>query len=248
MGRYRDPLTGENYYDSHAFRELRRRYNEGLPLDAHTLERQQKLLEHTDDGDHDQSSRNSQGSNDSAQSNRLDSSLPHQDDKHFQGQTNPTNSLPDTSPQHFSCTLSHDNLLYQLNSDEYATSTNNVNFSTTEDEIGNSDDIDIDSLFQNQQTRKTNAPSHLSHSDNVATITEINNNSNNEVISSIVTPPQTLNNQSDENDHVSNTPSASPSKVISKRSFDDEKKKSTSSSTSSNSHVSSTTQQVIIAS
>lgn len=224
--RYHDPLTGESYYDLQAFRELRRRYNEGLPLDSQTLEHQQEIVEDTDDGD--QSSVKSQGSNYS--NNLLDLSLPHQDDKCIEGETNPTHSLPDTSPQYFSSSLKHDNLLYQINTEEYSTNTNNVNFSTTEDDIGNSDDIDIDTLFQNEHTRETNAPSHLSHSNNETTITEINNNSNNEVISSIVT--QTFNNQSNENDFVANT--GSSSKVSSNQSFDEEE--------------TSTTQQVIIAS
>jgi len=234
--RYRDPLTGESYYDLKAYRELRRRYNEGLPLNLPTD------YHRNHDVDHDQSSVGSESSNNNVESNRSDSSLSGQDNICIEDETNlTTHSLPDTSPQHYSCSLGHNNETHELNSEEYPTNTNHTYFSTTDYDIGNSDDIDIDTLFQNDPNNKSNAPSnHLSHDNNIATITEINDNSNNEFISSIVTPPQTFNNN--ENDFVSNaTSAASSSKVISssKRSFDEDKKKSSTSST---------TQQVIIAS
>jgi len=224
--RYLDPLTGESYHDLDAFRELRRRYNKGLPLD-HIDEC------HDDDNDcHMEQSKNKPQSANKTNHRSYPPPPGHNNVTHDQIIDN----VPKTSQtlhdndihQHTSLPI-HNDELYQLNTEDHILPSNtNTNFPSIEDDIGDSKDVDIDDLFQNEQHTKITA----AHTDENAN--EMNDTSN-EAISCIVTPPQTFNN----NDFMSTNTSSNASK----RSFD---KKSNESSSSS--HVSSNAQQFVIAS
>jgi len=206
QARYRDPLTGQSYYDLNAFRELRRRHHAGLPLDSPLIESQSLAVDST-----------LAKSPQSSVHTRSDSSSLHS----IKEQIHDNNDRDDDqfcehpeSSDHSSVTSSHHyHELCELNpTSHFPTDTRPFFSSTGNDDIGDSNDIDIDTLFPtNEQPHQSSVsngynnnctsqsfPFNISNADNNNIDNHDNHHSednhvHDELITSIVTPPQQIN-------------------------------------------------------